>query len=273
MVVGYPTPGKAKARVILEAFCAGAPSGTVVDEIPAQLHDGVAVFYGITDATQHLWAQARAEGRDWVYLDNAYFDGCRQPPLVAGYFRATLNRLQHPGTGNSNGQRLAQLMKAGLVPEPKPWRFTGAHIVVAPQSAQFMKTVAGYPGNWVEDIHKAIRAITTRQITCRPWTADKVEQYRQLKLDLRQARAVVTYSSGCAVTALVEGVPAFVMAQDAISRPVAFTDLRLLEKSLPPVESLRPWMEIVADNQWTLDEMKRGLCWAMLHANASGVSR
>jgi hypothetical protein len=267
MIVGYPTPGKGKARVILDAFCAGA-GGRVAEAIPPQLHDGAAAFYGITEATRHLWEQARAEGRDWVYLDNAYFDGCRQPPLINGYFRATFNRLQHPGTGVSDGQRLAQLIKAGLVQEPRPWRFTGAHIVVAPQSAQFMKTVAGYAGNWVEDIHKAIRAVTTRQITCRPWTADKVEQYRQLKLDLRQARAVVTYSSGCAVTAILEGVPAFVMGQDAISRPVAFTDLRYIEKGPPPQAQClrRPWMEVVADNQWTLDEMRSGLCWNMLNA-------
>lgn len=266
MIVGYPTPGKAKARVILEAFCAGAPSGTVAESIPAQLLPGAAAFYGITDATRHLWEQAKAEGRDWVYLDNAYFDGCRQPPLVAGYFRATLNRLQHHGTGYSDGKRLEYLIyRAKLVAEPKPWRRDGAHIVVAPQSAQFMKTLAGYPGNWVEDIHKTIRAATSRQITCRPWTADKVEQYRQLKFDLRQAWAVVTYSSGCAVTALLEGVPAFVMAQDAISRCVAFTDLRHIEKRMPPEDDRRLWMAVVADNQWTLDEMREGLAWKGLH--------
>ena len=266
MVVGYPTPGKAKARAILEAFCAGAPGGTVADDIPAALHDGVAVFYGITDATRHLWEQAKAEGRDWVYLDNAYFDGCRQPPLKDGYFRATLNRLQHHGTGGSDGKRLEHLIyKAKLVQEPARWKRDGSKIVVAPQSDQFMKTLAGYPGNWVEDVHKAIRAVTSRQIGCRPWTADKVAQYQNLKLDLRQAWAVVTYSSGCAVTALLAGVPAFVLAQDAISRCIAFTDLRHIEKRPGSEDDRRLWMAVVADNQWTLDEMRSGLCWDMLH--------
>ena len=69
-VVGYPTPNKGKARALLNAFCGGA-GGDVVTEIPKRLLPGAAAFYGVTEATVHLWKQAKAEGRDWYYIDNA----------------------------------------------------------------------------------------------------------------------------------------------------------------------------------------------------------
>lgn len=259
-VVGYPTPGKQKARDILDAFCAGAPSGMVVDQLPEKLLPGMAVFYGVTPQTKYLWDQARAEKRDWIYIDNAYFDGCRQV-----YFRATLNRMQHHGTGYSDGDRLERLIyEERRVAEPEPWRETGNHIVLAPQSDQFMKVCAGYKGSWINDTLTGLRKLTTRTILARNWTSDKAEWYRQLHLDLRQAWAVVTYSSASAITALIAGVPAFVTAHDCIARCIAFTDLREIERRPPPEDDRRLWMAVIADNQWTLEEMRSGLCWKML---------
>ena len=122
-VVGYATPGKAKAREILEAFCGGA-GGKVVDGSERKLLPGPAAFYGVTPATKHLLEQAKLEGRDWYYLDNAYFHECR-----GTYYRVTKDRLQHDGTGQSDGKRFESLNLEVL-----PWRKPGAHVCIAAQS-------------------------------------------------------------------------------------------------------------------------------------------
>lgn len=230
--------------------------------IPDSLYEGTAVFYGVTPATAHLFEQAKRERRDWIYIDNAYFDGCRQV-----YYRATLNRLQHHGMGPSDGKRLERLIyDEKRVEEPKRWRETGNHIVLAPQSEEFMRTCAGYSGSWTNDTLAQLRKLTTRTIVARNWTSDKPQWYRQLHQDLRQAWALVTYSSASAITAMMAGVPAFVTAADCIARCIAFTDLRNIEKRPPPEDDRRLWMAVIADNQWTLEEMRAGLCWKMLHA-------
>lgn len=252
-VVGYPTPAKDKARVILDSFCGGA-GGSVCRTLPARLLPGAAAFYGVTAATKYLWDQARAEKRDVWYLDNAYFDKTRQV-----YFRATINRLQHPGTGTSDGKRFASL---GIqIAEPQP---PGKHVLVCPQSDPFMAICAEYPGSWLKDTVAALKKLTKREIRVRPWQSDKKAWFKTLPDDLKDCHALVTYSSSSAITAMLAGVPAFVTATDSIAVPVANLELEQIETPhLPP--DLLPWCRIVADNQWRLDEMRSGLAWQKLN--------
>ncbi len=260
-VVGYATPGKAKAREILAAFCAGA-GGQVVDGGVPRLVDGpvAAAFYGVTPATRHLWLQARTEGRPWFYIDNAYFDRCR-----GNYFRVTRDALQHHGARvHSNGTRLAYLIDHGLV-EVMPWRRGGDHICIAPQSDEFMLVCAEYPKGrrWVDDIQTELLAATSRPLVVLPWTRDKAEWYRRLPAALAEAHALVTYSSASAISALLAGVPAFVTADDCIARPMSPDGVGTIETPRRAGDRT-PWLQVVADNQWTLEEMRAGLCWRML---------
>lgn len=251
-VVGYPTPGKEKARLILDAFCAGA--GGKVSRDTVRLLPGPAGFYGVVAATKHLYDQARAEGREVVYLDNAYTDPQREV-----YFRATRNRLQHPGTGRSDGKRFAALDIPIL-----PWRTGGSHVLLCPQSEQFMRDVVGYPGNWLDDTLAALKKYTQRPLRVRPWTGNKREWYRTLPADLRDCWALVTFSSASAITAMLAGVPSICTAEDCIARPLAG---RLEQIEAPPrPDNRREWAGVVADNQWRLDEMRDGTAWRMLNA-------
>lgn len=253
MVIGYPTPGKAKARLLLDAFCAGA-GGKVAKDI--RLQPGAAAFYGVVTATLPIWQQAKREGREVYYLDNAYFDSTRQV-----YFRATLNGLQHTGLGQSDGKRFARLN----IPI-RPWRRSGSHIVICPQSDSFMREVAGYPGNWLEDTLKLLRERTDRELRVRPWNGNKAAWYATLPDDLKDCWAVVTYSSASAITAMLSGVPAICTAEDCISRSMAgLVD----DIELPPMPDCRlEWAQVVADQQWTTEEMRTGLAWRMLRGDA-----
>ncbi len=250
---GYATPGKAAARTILKAFCDGA-GGKVVEGSVKELLPGPAAFYGVTPATVHLWRQAEAEGRDWYYLDNAYFDKWR-----GTYYRATLNALQHHGCGQSNGRRFSAL---GV--QIMPWRSGGEHICVAPQSDEFMQTVAGYKGRWVDDVVEELVRYTDRKLVLLPWSRDKKEWYRRLPTALAEAHALVTYSSASAVSAILSGVPAVVTASDCIVRAICESWIDDIEDLEREEDDRLLWANVVADHQWTLDEMRSGLAWRML---------
>lgn len=257
-VIGYPTPGKQKARQILDAFCAGIPGAGVVEAIPERLRPGAAAFYGITPATVHLWHQALRECRDWYYIDNAYFDHVR-----GKYFRVTRNRLQHCGGGISTGRRLEALGLEQMAPcEPT----ADGHVLLCPQSDEFMRVVVGHR-YWLGEATSRLRELTGRELRVRHWQRNKAAWYRTLPADLRNCHALVTWSSAASISAMLAGVPAFVLAEDCIARPVANNDLASIETpSRVDDNTLRGWLEVVADNQWTLDEMRGGLCWEMLNA-------
>ena len=257
--IGYAA--KPKGFEILSALCSTVVSGDerqLIGDLPA-------VFYGVTPATKHLWEQAKREGRDWMYCDNAYFDACR-----GTYFRVTKNRLQHPGLGVSDGKRFAQLEAEDFV-HIAPMRRRGKHIVIAPQSDEFMQVVVGYPADrrWVDDVQVMLRKHTGRELVFLPWQRDKTEWYRRLPAALAEAHALVTYSSASVISAVLSGVPGFVMTDDCIAYTVTQSPDEVENPIYRSADERRQWAEVVADNQWTLEEMRSGLCEAMLREKAT----
>lgn len=211
-------------------------------DIPAQLDPGAAVFYGVTPETAHLWRQAKAEGRDWYYIDNSYFDVSR-----GTYYRITKNAIQRTGIRASDGKRFKAL---GV--KLQPWRSKGDHIVVCLQSPAFMKTVAGIDHDaWWQRIQPGLRA-TGRQIRVRGWNANKAAQMASLQADLRDAWSLVTWSSAAAVEALIAGV------QVMTAPECAAYEIGVRNRSR--------WAESLADNQWTIAEMRDGTAWKALNA-------
>lgn len=246
MITAYPVAGKAKSYEICEAFvqgCGGAICTT------GGLRDGKAFFYGVGKNNLDIWRQVAANGdREFYYCDNSYFDETRQE-----YFRVTKNRLQHNGYGKSDGVRFNRLQL-----KIKPWSVEGRHIVVCPQSDQFMHDVVGYEGDWTRDVIAHLkRRAPRREVRIREWSRDKAALSATLKEDLQNAYCLVTWSSAAAVTAVMEGVPAFCESMDCIVRPMAGNF-----EELTPVHVQRDnWLGVVADNQWTLDEFRNGTAW------------
>ncbi len=253
MIYCYPVSGKQKSLDICKAFAAGCGAQILVDA--EQLQPGPAFFYGVDASNAHLWKAVRANAQqDFYYCDNSYFDDARQQ-----YFRITKNRLQHTGFGVSNKQRFDDL---GI--DNRPLRNRGSHIVVCPQSDSFMETIVGYQGNWASDTMKALGGISKRSVRLRLWSGDKAKLASTLGEDLEGAHALVTWSSAAAITAVLSGVPAFVSKQCAAA-PVANLALERMETPIfcGPAY-IRNWAGVLADNQWTLDEMRRGIAWDAL---------
>ena len=257
MIVGYAVPDKAKSRNLVDAFCEGAKGRRALDI--GVLHPGDVAFYGVTEALAHIWRQARKQGRNWWAMDNAYIDVCREQ-----FFRLSVNRWQHFGTGQGSPvrlQRVIDLYKATTKPfEIRTWRRSGSYILLVPQSDKFMSLNAERPGNWVADTTKILRQYTDREIRVKPWQRDKARFYEAFPAAVKDAWAVVTWSSASAQSATFLGVPAFVTATDCIARPWCNTDLAKIESPAPEVDRWA-FAAMLAKWQFTINELRSGLAY------------
>ncbi len=253
-VVGYAGIGKAKARFVCQAFVDGSGGGAVHQPPPRRLRPGAAAFFGVTEATQHLWRQAQAERRDWYYLDNAYFDAAR-----GRAFRATRNAVQASGDEAPDWPRFARL---GL--RIAPWRRSGRHVLVVAQSQTYMRVVAGTRGSWWRDALELLALHTDREIVVRGWRSNKPALAATLADALGDCWALVTWSSAAANEALLAGVPVFAAGPCAASA-LALSDLRRIESPICPDGRAR-WAAALAGRQWTLEELRDGTAWRTLQS-------
>ena len=251
MVVGYPQPGKARSRLVLEAFAVGA-CGTVLPDATA-LQAGPAAFYGL-GGLEGMLRLCVAEGRTFFIGDNAHFDRSR-----GRYFRFARNAWQVSTLQSPDHARAKAL---GL--EVKPWRRDGKHIVVVEQSEHFLGMVgARY---WLPRVLRELRPFTDREIRVRPWRRDKDKAGSTLQSDLKNAWALVTHMSAAANEALLAGVPVFVSGPCAAT-PMASGPLSGIECPRYP-EGREDWAAGLANSQWTLSELREGMAWRALSERA-----
>lgn len=228
MLKAYPVPGKAKSAMLCQAFIDGAPKSAKGS-----------VFSGVKAGNFEDWKRVRASGEDWYFIDNSYFDGASR----GVQFRVTKNRLQHTGLGESTGERFSRL---GIAIEPWVSRPDGYALVIE-QSPDHMRYTLGLSGYWhKEKVHGPIKV--------RPWSADKPKIQTALRQDLDGARILYTHTSAAAVTGALAGVPVVCDPQCAA----------YLVNPWDMDERLQ-WASVLADNQFTINEMKEGLAWRTLN--------
>lgn len=239
MLQAYPIKGKRKSELLCGHFINGAP-----------LDASGSVFYGIDSSN----LKALQNSTNYYYLDNAFFDSTRQQ-----YFRITQNALQPTKIKSSDGQRFNRL---GI--QIKPWRKDGKHIVVVMQSASFLKFVGGY--DRMHSLVAELKKITDRPIIVSEWNRDKASAGTSLLPLLKNAWCLVTWSSAAAITAILEGIPAISLGQSAAS--TMGKDITRINRLIDdPYESNYhyEWACWLANNQWTISEMRDGTAWRMLN--------
>lgn len=245
-IAAHPVPGKMKAVLICKAFIDGAPKDANGD-----------VFFGVNHGNIAPYLRAKALGRDWFYIDNAYLDKHR-----GTYFRVTKNALQCRGDEPSDGTRFHAL---GV--EIKPWRETlGDTLLLCEQNDNFMAAAVGYKGNWRRNTLAKLAAMKLPyKIRVRPWNPDKKQNAVTLLHELPTLRAVITHSSGAAITALLEGVPAISESGAASRLTGPLTRENIMSWQRPTNREQFAWA--LADNMWTLDEIRSGKAWEALCKN------
>jgi len=85
------------------------------------------------------------------------------------------------------------------------------------------------------------------------------------KDNLEDAYCVVTYSSGLAIDAVLNGFPVIACDEGNFAWNVAETKLKNIENlNLSSEEEVQQWLYNLAYCQWTTDEMESGECWQHL---------
>lgn len=230
VMTACPVPGKQKSVDICKAFIAGAPKTA----------EGY-VFYGVTGANRVEWDFAKRMNIPWYYIDNSYFDKVR-----GLQFRVTKNAVQMktPREHATDGKRFEALGVRIF------WgNGGGAYSLLVEQSPSFMTEVAK-ERDWLVDHREARRANDT-PFEWRAWNPNKPKTAKTLEGALMMAREVVTHSSAAAIEAARYGIPFVVSPMSAIY-------------GMPMGERERVF-SVLADNQFTVDEMKKGMAWSWLN--------
>lgn len=233
----HPVPGKKKSETICRAFAKGAP-------ITATGH----VFYGVTDANIKEWEAAKASKLPVWVIDNSYFDCVR-----GDQFRVTKNAMQFTGEARSDCKRFDAM---GITIAPR--KPTYGRMLTVTQSPLFMRLIAQDPMWVMHKLEKVFDQDTWTGIRGRPWFRDKRSAGTTLQQDLQWADGVLTYSSAAAVEAVLAGIP-------VITSPTCAAHAFTTVKDWP---DRRQWAGVLADNQFTIEEMRNGTAWEMLHKNS-----
>lgn len=251
--IAYLNPAKANNGTMLAAFAEG--SGAEITEKLELVPGRPAVFYGVDRQTLPLWREVMHTGHEYFYIDNGYF---RSKWQGGDHFRITRNAPQCSGLGESTGERWRALDL-----QIQPWRRIGTHVLIACQS-DFWHERHGQNSavQFAQGVYDALGKVTQRKVVIRQKPM-KGRTEPPLLQALNDCWAVVTHSSMVALEAILCGVPAFVTAPSALS-PVAFSGVAEIESPFYP-EDREGWAASLADNQWTMREIRDGTAWRALN--------
>lgn len=244
--VSYYVPSEYTSPKMAYAFAKGC-GGTITDDLD-YLFEGPVALFGSPPAWP-LLRRAQEAGREWYYIDHGYFHKGK-------YYRITKNAYQHDGRGTSTGVRFRAFQRLKI----QPWRTEGNHIVLCPNSAAHFALHGLDVDQWLRDVLTTLRQHTDREVRIR-WKVQRHE--RPIAEDLVNAWACVVFSSAAALDALIAGVPVFTLAPFASTVRMGLSDLAQIEQPVYP-EDRESFLSVIADNQWTLQEMLQGIAWRAL---------
>jgi hypothetical protein len=201
------------------------------------------IWAGFGSPSNWGYLQSARVGRfDWWYADHGYMRRNK-------YIRVTHNAYQHTGVGMVSSDRFQSL---GI--KIQPWRASGHHILVCPQSDIFFALHGFGVGEWLEYV-----TVTLKQRTDRPIRVRLKSDKTPIEYDLLNAHCVVVYTSACAIDAILAGVPA-ICTHPCAASIMSSSKLEDIENPPRPIGRLE-WASVLAYNQWTLLEIRHGLCW------------
>lgn len=186
------------------------------------------------------------------------FDVHPKGPRPEHYYAVAMGGHNGQGTWRDGGSE----RWATLAVEIKPWRSKGDHILVCPNRS------FGYPGrimpvDWAPRTAERIRKSTGRPVRIRAHPGNDAPK-RTLQTDLEGAWAVVIWSSGAGLHALLAGVPTFVESGWWICKDAEASG----SYDAPIVPERFPSFRRLAWAQWRIDEIQRGEPFAHLLAAA-----
>ena len=226
------------ARVVCHAFAEGC--GGKVVPADGKLHEGPAAMWGILRGAGDRIKDCELHDHPYWYIDHGYF----RSGHYDGYYRVVHCGLHPTGMpARSNGRRWETLNL-----DIKPWKGVGGdHVVYLPIS----RYVAEFLGIDAEafDAEQIAKLTARTKLPVRTKTKDDG--------DLASALPGATLVAGFQSNALLEAARLGVPIRELGSSPASVLSNHSMRNGL---------FRWLADNQWTLEEIRSGKCWADLQA-------
>lgn len=208
--------------------------------------------------------QCWQDQRPFVYVDTGYFGNqpnAQNPRAHKLWHRIVINDLQHnqvlqrpSDRWQRFGWKLPRRRHGSRVilalPDDKPCRFYGIDADI-----------------WRRDTLEAIGQHTDRPITVRSRQTNRQQRmvHQPLSQELQDAHVLVTFNSLAAVEAILQGVPAIVLAPTHAAAPVASRDISVVEDPpWPTDDALHQWLCHLAYGQFHVQEMASGQALRMI---------
>lgn len=205
-----------------------------------------------------------ADRREFLYMDSGYFGNrvSRQNPNGWKlWHRIVPNNLQH---GDIVARPADRWEQHGI--ELKPWQ-SGRKILIAAPDEKPCKFYGIELEEWLANTVAAIKRHTDRPVEIRQRTKNRQARVANaFEHALADVHAVVTFNSIAATEAIIQGVPAFVLAPSNAALPVAATDLSTIDNPrLADRSTVEAWAHHLAYGQFHISELQSGLAKEILN--------
>lgn len=209
--------------------------------------------------------KARTHNGLLVVMENGYFRNGKTFLMERDGFNG---RGVVPDAANDDGKRMRDVFGVNV----KPWNKTGTHILVCAQRGGTYSDLA-MPRDWPDEVLMRLCLSTDRPILYRPHPGKQcepnylypnttiVDHTIPITEHLKDAFAVVVWTSNSAVDALLAGVPVTYCGPSLSVAELCSTDLSQIEQPFYP-DSREQVFSRLAWHQHTIDEIKSGKAWA-----------
>jgi hypothetical protein len=207
-----------------------------------------------------IMKQCWQDGRDFYYMDTGYFGNDRPDKKL--WHRIVKNNLQHGDIVSRPPDRWSQF---GIRIPPRRY---GQRIIIAAPDDKPCIFYGIDRAQWLANVQAEIQAATDRPVEVRERTKNRSDRMFSDPLSRVLAddvHALVTFNSVAATEAVLNGVPAFVLAPSNAALPVSNTDLAQIENPwYPDRDKLMAWCHHLAYGQFHLRELRDGRAFDIL---------
>lgn len=272
----YPKFGPINSKKVFEAFTQSLETAGEEIQLNCNGNSDVTVIWSVLwqgkmKGYQSIWEECQKKNTPVVVLEVGGIK--RNETFKVGI--NGVNREADFANQTFDGERWKKLNI-----ELKPWRSTGDTIIICGQHHRSHQWRNNPTMNlWFEQQIDEIRKHTDRPIVIRPHprnpTGFDISKWKNVtkvlpqrdyntvddtdfKETLKQAWAVVNYSSNPAMMSVFNGIPVFVSEQ-SLCYDVGNTSLSNINNPAMPDRS--NWANKLAYTEWTTEEIKQGLPW------------
>jgi len=221
------------------------------------------VIRGLGGGSRKAIVRCKETGRTFYAVDTGYFGNGK----TKWVHRITKNNLQYIGPIVEREHDRLKMFGYKYQGRKK-----GKKILICPPSLKVMD-MFGQPSPevWTQQVSDQLKRITKRPIEIRlkPNRTQRVTSKTIQQALNNDVHCLITYNSIAAIEAMMEGIPAIVLGQNAASA-ICETDLRNVDTPrFPNKETMDAFMAHLSYCQFSVPEMESGFAWRTVNETSS----